>query len=154
MRRALALSLSLLLAAAIPAGAAGDRPADEVRPRVEHHLRAAADIADELEPVLTAACPHFASPEAWDAYLDSSVERVVTMVAHLDQAWEEAKRTGDKDVRREAKAPRRRLDQARRLVAKLHVCADGNGARFEPGAVWRRIERAVPQRQSEIALPR
>ncbi len=153
MRRALALSLSLLLAAAVPAGAAGDRPADEVRPRVEHHLRAAADIAGELEPVLTAACPHLASPEAWDAYLDGSVERVVTMVAHLDQAWEEAKRTGDKDVRREAKAPRRRLDQAQRLVAKLQACANGNGTRFEPGAVWRRIERAVPQRQHEIALP-
>ncbi|HKB26315.1 MAG TPA: hypothetical protein VKG64_14835 [Methylomirabilota bacterium] len=151
MRRTLALSL--LLAAAVPAGAAGDQPAEEIRPRVEHHLRAAADIAGELEPVLTAACPRFASREAWDAYLDGSVERVVTMVAHLDQAWEEAKRTGDKDVRREAKAPRRRLDQAQRLVAKLHACADGNGARFAPGAVWRRIERAVPQRQSEIALP-
>ncbi len=153
MRR-LALSLVLFLAAAVPAGAAGDRPADEIRPRVEHHLRAAADIAGELEPVLTAACPHFAGPEAWDTYLDGNVERVVTMVAHLDQAWEEAKLTGDKDVRREAKAPRRRLDQAQRLVAKLHACADGNGARFEPGAVWQRIERAVPLRQSEITLPR
>ncbi len=153
MRRVLALLLALLFAAALPVAAADDRPADEIRPRVEHHLRAAADVAGELEPVLAAACPHFASPAAWDVYLDGSVERVVTLVAHLDQAWVEAKRTADKDVRREAKAPRRRLDQAQRLVAKLHACADGNGARFEPGAVWRRIERAVPQRQSEIALP-
>src|SRR5260370_298524 len=129
MRRTLALSL--LLAAAVPAGAAGDQPAEEIRPRVEHHLRAAADIAGELEPVLTAACPRLASREA----------------------WKEAKSPGDKAVRREAKAPRRRRDQAQRLVAKLHACADGNGARFAPGAVWRRIERAVPQRQSEIALP-
>lgn len=154
MRRALALSLALLFAAALPVAAADDRPADEIRPRVEHHLRAAADVAGELEPVLAAACPHFASPAAWDAYLDGSVERVVTLIAHLDQAWVEAKRTADKNVRREAKAPRRRLDQAQRLVAKLQACANGNGASFEPGAVWRRIERAVPQRQSEIALPR
>ena len=65
-----------------------------------------------------------------------------------------AKRTGDKDVRREAKAPRRRVDQAQQLIAKLQACADGNAAGFEPDVVRRRIERALPQRQGEIALPR
>ncbi len=154
MRRALALSLALLLGPALSAGAAGDRPADEVRPRVEHHLREAAQISQQLEGVLARACPRFESREAWDAYLDGSVERVVTLVAHLDQAWVEAKRTADKDVRREAKAPRRRLAEARQLLAKLQACGNGNGASVEPGEVWRRVERAVPRRQSEIALPR
>ena len=153
MRRPLALSLALLLASPLSAAAAGDRPAEEIRPRVEHHLRAAEEIARQLEPVLAQACPRFASREAWDAYLEGSVDRAVTLVAHLEQAWVEAKRTGDKDVRREAKAPRRRVDQAQQLIAKLQTCADDNAAGFEPGVVRRRIERAVPQRQSEIALP-
>ena len=154
MRRPLALSLALILASALLASAADDRPAEEIRRRVEHHLRAAAEIARQLEPVLAQACPRFASREAWDAYLEGSVDRAVTLVAHLEQAWVEAKRTGDKDVRREAKAPRRRVDQAQQLIAKLQTCADGNAADFEPGVVRRRIERALPQRQSEIALPR
>lgn len=116
-------------------------------------LREAAEIAQQLEATLAQACPHFASREAWDAYVDGSVDRVVTLVAHLEQAWVEAKQTGDKDVRREAKAPRRRVDRAQQLLAKLQACGNGNGASVEPGAVWRRVERAVPRRQSEIALP-
>jgi len=57
-------------------------------------------------------------------------------------------------VRREAKAPRRRVDQARALFDKLSACAESNGAApFSQMAVWRRIEREVPQRQAEIALP-
>ncbi len=79
------------------------------------------------------------------------MDRVVTFVAHLDQAWAEAKRTGDKDVRRTAKTP---VDRARLLLAKLQACADGNGTSLVPGAVWRRIEREAERRQSEIALPR
>ena len=74
-------------------------------------------------------------------------------MAHLEQAWVEAKRTGDDDVRRTAKAPRRQSDQLRQLVDKLTTCAEANGASFSPATIWRRIEREVPRRQAEIALP-
>jgi hypothetical protein len=154
MRRPLALSLALLFVSALSTSAAGDRPADEIRPRVEHHLHAAELIAQQFEMVLAQECPRFSSREAWDVYFAGSVDRVVTLVAHLEQAWIEAKRTGDRDVRREAKAPRRRVDQAQQVVAKLKTCAVGDDPGFDSGVVWRRIERAVPQRQSEIALPR
>lgn len=143
----------LLFVSAARASAAGDRPADEIRPRVEHHLEQAEQIAQHFETVLVQTCPRFAAREEWQAYLDAEVDRVVSLVAHLEQAWTEAKRTGDKDVRREAKAPRHRVDRAQLLIAKLQGCANGHGAGFSPGPVWRRIERAVPQRQSEIALP-
>lgn len=158
MRRPIVLVLILLLGVlllgpTLPALAAGDRPADEVRPRVEHHLAEVEAITQQLEGVLAAACPTFSTTEEWQAYVDGNVDRVVSLVAHLEQAWVEAKRTGDKDVRREAKAPRRRVDRAQQLVAKLQGCANGNSATLAPGAVWQRIEREVPQRQSEIALP-
>jgi len=92
-------------------------------------------------------------PAQWD--LDSELPgwRVRELVAHLEQAWYEATRTGDDDVRRTAKAPRRRLEQARSLLDKLQGCAQSNGASFSPASVWRRIEREVPQRQMDIALP-
>jgi hypothetical protein len=103
---------------------------------------------------MSAGCPHFASPGQWRAYLDGEIDRVVLLMAHLEQAWVEAKHTGDDDVRREAKAPRRRVDQARALFDKLSGCAERNGAPpVSQPAVWRRIEREIPQRQAEIALP-
>lgn len=154
MRASVSLLLVLALAPLGMASAAGDRPADEARPRVEHHLRAADEIARELEGVLAGACPRLASAGEWDAYLDAKVDRVATLVAYLDQAWAEAKRTGDKDVRRTAKAPRAHVDRARLLLAKLQTCADGNGTSLVPGEVWRRIEREAERRQGEIALPR
>jgi hypothetical protein len=154
MRLPIAFSLAALLATATPAGAAGDRPADEIRPRVEHHLQEAEQLARAFEAVLTQACPRFASRAEWDAYLDDNVERVVTLVAHIEQAWVEAKQTADKDVRREAKAPRRRVERAQELVAKLQTCANGHGSNLTAASIWRRVEREVPQRQSEIALPR
>ena len=103
--------------------------------------------------LVAAECRKFDSRETWNAYFDSEIERVVLMMAHLEQAWAEAKRTGDDDVRRAAKAPRRRVDEARALVGKLQQCANGNGTSFSPAGVWRRIEREVPLRQSDIALP-
>ncbi|MGH7354265.1 MAG: hypothetical protein ACRELS_06750 [Candidatus Rokuibacteriota bacterium] len=132
---------------------AEQRPAEEIRPRVEHHLRAADDLAQHFGTVLTAECPKFDSRDAWRAYFDGEIDRVVLMMAHLEQAWTEAKRTGDDDVRRAAKAPRRRVDEARTLVGKLQQCANGYGTSFSPSAVWRRIERDVPLRQSDVALP-
>ena len=154
VRAPIALSLTLLLACTLPARAAGDKAADAVRPRVEHHLSRAEQITQHFETIIAEACPHFATRAEWQTYFDGTVDRVVSLVAHLEQAWVEAKQTGDKDVRREAKAPRRRVDRAEALLAKLQTCANGEGAGFTAGAVWRQIEREVPRRQSEIALPK
>ena len=157
MRRALAAVLLVLLAVpvwlAVPAWAHDERPADEARVRMQHHLDEVKQLAEHFDGVMSADCPHFASPKEWSAYLDGEIERVVLLVAHLEQAWFEATRTGDDDVRRTAKAPRRRLGQARPLLDKLQTCAQSNGSSFSPVAVWRRIEREVPQRQMDIALP-
>jgi len=154
MRFTLAV-LAVLSMLAVPALAREPhRPTDEVRARMEHHLREANHLADHFESVMTASCPRFASPGEWTSYLDGEIDRVVLLMAHLEQAWVEAKHTGDDDVRREAKAPRRRVDQARALFDKLSSCAERNGApAVSQPAVWRRIEREVPQRQAEIALP-
>jgi hypothetical protein len=78
---------------------------------------------------------------------------VVLLVAHVEQAWVEAKATGDDEVRRVAKAPRRRLERARSLLDKLTTCAERHGAPLDQLALWRRIEREVPHRQAQIALP-
>jgi len=151
MRRTLAVLLLAALAA--PAWARDERPPAEARARMEHHLKEVNRLAQHFDRVLSRDCPKFPSPREWSAYLDGEIERVVLLVAHLEQAWYEATRTGDDDVRRTAKAPRKRMDQARALLDKLQGCAGGNGTSFSSLAVWRRIEREVPQRQTEIALP-
>jgi len=147
------LALLLLLALAVPAWARDERPPDEARARMEHHLKEVDRLAQHFDGVMSADCPRFASRREWSTYFDGEIDQVVLLVAHLEQAWYEATRTGDDDVRRAAKAPRKRLDQARALLDKLQGCAEGNGASFSSVAVWRRIEREVPPRQSEIALP-
>lgn len=129
------------------------RPPEEARTRMEHHLQEVTLLAEHFEGVLSSDCPRFASPTEWRAYLDGEIDRVVLLMAHLEQAWVEAKHTDNDEVRRDAKAPRRRADQARALFDKLSGCAENNGAPFSQGAVWRRIEREVPRRQAEIALP-
>ena len=143
--------LTLVLAG--PASASGIKSPDEVRPRVDHHLREAETLAQHFESVMTADCPRFASVADWNRYLDDEVRRVVLLIAHVEQAWVEAKTTGDDDVRRTAKAPRKRLEQARTLLGKLSGCADANGSSLNQFGLWRRIEREVPQRQAQIALP-
>jgi hypothetical protein len=150
-RRSLAALLVVLLAG--PALAVGTKPAAQVWPRVEHHLRHIEELARHFRAVLDRPCPRFATPAEFKTYVDGEVDRVVLLVAHVEQAWLEAKETGDDDVRRAAKAPRRRVDEARALLDKLHGCAGDNGASFSQMAVWRRIEREVPQRQEQIALP-
>ena len=78
---------------------------------------------------------------------------------HLEPVVKEIEKLGRRafamavDVRRTAKAPRRQSDQLRQLVDKLSTCAEANGASFSPATIWRRIEREVPRRQAEIALP-
>ena len=153
-RLAALVAACAVLALAFGPARAEHRPAEEIRPRVEHHLRAADDLAQHFGTVVAAECRRFDSRDAWNVYFDGEVERVVLMMAHLEQAWAEAKRTGDDDVRRAAKAPRRRIDEARALVGKLQQCASGNGTSFSPAGLWRRIEREVPLRQSDVALPR
>ena len=148
----LVLLLSGLSVASAPAREP-HRPAEEARARMEHHLREVKQLADHFESVMSNGCPRFASPGEWRTYLDTEIDRVVLLLAHLEQAWIEAKHTGDDEVRRDAKAPRRRVDQARALFDKLSGCAESHGAPFSQGAVWRRIEREIPQRQSQIALP-
>jgi len=76
------------------------------------------------------------------------------MAAHVEQAWVEAKTTGDDEVRQAAKAPRKRLGEARPLLNKLQTCAENNGATLSTASVWQRIDREIPRRQAEIALPR
>ena len=132
---------------------AGDRTADEARPRVEHHLIEAAQIVRHFESVLAEDCPRFDSTAERRAYIDEEVDRVVLLVAHLEEAWSEAKRTSDKDVRRAAKAPRAQVGQAQSLVTKLQTCMGDGGASLEPRAIWRRVEQEVPRRRAEIALP-
>ena len=132
---------------------AGDRTADEARPRVEHHLLEVEQIARHFEGVITEECPRFDTATQRRAYIDGEVDRVVLLVAHLEEAWSEAKRTSDKEVRRAAKAPRAQVGQAQSLVTKLQSCVSGDGVSLEPRAVWRRVEQEVPRRRAEIALP-
>ena len=151
MRRLTGLiALQALGLAAI--ASAGDRTAEEARPRVEHHLLEAAQIVRHFESVLAEDCPRFDSAVERRAYVDGEVERVVLLVAHLEEAWSEAKRTSDKDVRRAAKAPRTQVGQVQSLVTKLQTCM-GDGASLEPRTIWRRVEQEVPRRRAEIALP-
>lgn len=146
--------LALLALSVLPAAAREPhRPVEEARARVDHHLREVDQLAQYFDGVLSKDCPRFATPAAWKTYFDTEVERVVLLMAHLEQAWLEAKHTDDDGVRRTAKAPRKRVDEARALLDKLQGCATDNGAAFSQMTVWRRIEREVPQRQVEIALP-
>jgi hypothetical protein len=142
----------LLLLAGTCAGVDPTEAAD-VKARVAHHLRHVEHIADHFETLIAESCPRFPSCEAWDTYVDGETDRLVLLVAHLEQAWIEAKRGPDDEIRRAAKAPRRQADQMRLLMDKLNACAEMNGASFAPHALWRRVERDVPRRQAEIALP-
>jgi hypothetical protein len=125
-----------------------------VWPRVVHHLDEASRLAEHLETILRQDCPRFATSSEWQRYVDGEADRVVLLVAHVEQAWVEAKTTDDDDVRRAAKAPRRRVQEARALLDKLTGCAEANGSPLPVMAMWKRIEQQVPSKQAEITLPR
>lgn len=146
-----AVAVALVMLAVSPA--VGGSVPTEPRARVAHHLREVTGLQRHFEDVMRDACPRFASTADWKRHFEDEVERVVLLLAHLEQAWLEAKRTGDDDVRRTAKAPRQQLASARTLLGKLSDCADDHGASVSTFSVWRRIEREVPKRQAEIALP-
>jgi hypothetical protein len=150
----LALPLVLGLATGVLADAANVATVPtEPKDRVAYHLRAVDELSEHFDGVLRSDCPRFAMPVEWKSYFDGEVGRVVLLLAHLEQAWIEAKKSPDDELRRTAKAPRKRIGEARALVDKLQVCADQNGAPFAPLLVWSRIEREVPKKQAEIALP-
>src|SRR5712691_5319096 len=134
--------IGLLATSAVAADAPGD-----VRARVDYHVRQATELAEHFDTVIKGQCPRFASSGDWQAYVDGEIDRMVLLAAHVEQAWVEAKTTPDDDVRRAAKAPRKRLGDAGPLVDKLQVCAANNGATLSPGGVWQRIDREVPRRQ-------
>jgi hypothetical protein len=153
MRLLAAVIVTLTLMSA-PTFAADREPASEIRPRVDHHLREVARLVEHFEALVAADCPRFASATEWNVYVTREVDQMLLLAAHAEQAWVEAKRTGDKAVRQAAKAPGRRLEEALQIVDKLSTCAQENGTTFSPGPVYRRLERDLPQRQAEIALPR
>jgi len=154
VRPGLSLSIFALtsLTLALTAGA-GHRSAEEARPRIEHHLEQVDLLSKHFADLLKQDCQRFDRPDQWRTFLDGELDRATLLMAHLEQAWVEAKHTGDKDLRRAAKAPRAQVDRAQRLVAKLHACAGDNGTSFDAAAAWQRVERDVPRRQAEIALP-
>jgi hypothetical protein len=145
----LLLTLGLLGATGIGSAASPTTP----RERVDFHLRHVEQLTGHFDGVMTQSCPRFPSRSAWETYIDGETDRLVLLIAHLEQAWIEAKRTPDDDIRRAAKAPRRQADQMQQLLTKLQSCAELNGASLVPGALWRRVEREVPRRQADIALP-
>jgi hypothetical protein len=148
----------ILLVATLVLGAGSARaewlPAAEIQPRVEHHIREVGALIEHFETLVADECPRFSTTAAWESYAEGEIDRMLLLAAHAEQAWVEAKRTGDDDVRRAAKAPRRRLDEAPRILNKLSACAEDNGVTLSPGSVYRRLERDLPRRQSEISLPR
>ena len=150
MRALLILPLLLLSNTVVRADVLAPEAA---RARVDHHVRHVQQLTGHFETVMAEDCQRFPSREAWDRYVDGEIDQLVLLMAHLEQAWVEAKRTPDDDVRRAAKAPRRHSDQMRQLMDKLNACAELNGVAFAPATVWRRVEREVPRRQAEIALP-
>jgi hypothetical protein len=148
------MALAAILGLGATPAYAGDLPAEDVRPRVEHHLRLAGELTDHFDAILRDGCPRFSTPAQWEAFVNGQMDRVILLAAHVEQAWVEAKATSDDDVRRAAKAPRRRLDEARTLLTKLSGCAEANGSILPTGVLWRQFEREVPRKQAEIALPR
>ena len=154
MGRTLRLAVgAIVLLIPVPGVRAVETVPAEPRERVAHHVREAEQLVQHFESVMANDCPRFSSATEWTSYFDSEVDQVVLMVAHVEQAWIEAKRTHDRDLRRTAKAPRKHFEQARALLGKLEQCAHDNGTSFAPLLVWHEIEREVPKRQTQIALP-
>jgi len=152
MRLVVVLALALIPIAA-PAWANRESAAD-IQPRVDHHVREVNVLIRHFEGFVAAECPRFETAAEWETFAEREIDQMLMLVAHAEQAWVEAKRTGDDDVRRSAKVPRRRLDEAPQILTKLSACAERNGVALDPARVYRRIERDLPRRQSEIALPR
>src|ERR687892_725116 len=111
--------VALAFAISVPCAVGAERTPEAARVRVDHHLREVRQISSHFEDVLAQDCRRFPSSAEWDAYFDGEIDRVVLLMAHMEQAWTEAKQTGDDDVRRYAKTPRKQVDRARTLIDKL-----------------------------------
>src|SRR6185369_975267 len=115
---AVVVALPLMAAAAAPA--ADREAASEIRPRVDHHLREVARLVQHFEALVAADCPRFASTAEWNVYVAGETDQMLLLAAHAEQAWVEAKRTGDKTVRQAAKSRGgRRIEDAVQVVDKL-----------------------------------
>ena len=149
----LLLLTTLLVAHGADLAAAGRRSPEEAQARVDHHLRQAEPLARHFHALVAAGCPRLATRTQWEGYLDAEIDRVVLLLAHLGEAWTEARQTGDDDVRRSAKAPRKQFQSAApELLRRLQACAAAHGTTV-PMALRARVEAEVPQRRAEIALP-
>ncbi len=102
---------------------AGHRSAEEARPRIEHHLQQVDLLSQHFAGLLRQNCQRFDRPDEWRTFLDGELDRATL------------------------------VDRAQRLVTKLQACAGDNGTSFDAAAAWQRVERDVPRRQAEIALP-
>jgi hypothetical protein len=142
------------LAAGVPAAAGPDRAgAARVEARVGFHLERAEVLREALAAVAYGPCRRLASPAAWDAYLASLVDEGMTLVAHLDEATREAKRSGDAALRARVAATKRRFippDPAG-VVARLARCARQNGAVLDTRAHWERVTAEIPGRRLAVA---
>ena len=94
MPRLLVAALLFVVASAVTTVEA--QTVEEVRTRVDHHLREADQIIRHFEDVVRADCPRFASRDEWRQYFDGEVDQATSLVAHVEQAWIEAKRVGDR----------------------------------------------------------
>ena len=151
MRYLMLFVAMLAVGVAVPAHANREAAAD-IQPRVDHHIREAGVLVQHFETFVTGACRLFATADEWNTYAESEIDRMLLMVAHVQQAWVEAKRTGDDDVRRRAaKRPRRRMDDAPQILTKLAAWPRTTARRSRRSRWYRRIERDLPRRQSEIA---
>jgi hypothetical protein len=149
----LGLGLVLVLhgAGAAPGRLPADRAAAEAR--VAFHLARAEALHRALAPAVYGPCPRLPGRAAWDAHLAALVDEGVTFAAHLAEAWREAKRADDAELRLRVKATKRRLltGDPVALVTKLSRCAWNHGSVLDVMAVWRRAADEVPGRRRQVA---
>src|SRR5207244_12474039 len=78
---------------------AGDRTADEARPRVEHHLLEVEQIARHFEGVIAEECPRFDTVAQRRAYIVAEVDNGVVLVAQRGEDWSGATGTSARATR-------------------------------------------------------
>lgn len=156
------IAVGLLFSCALPGAVLAAGPAAPgAEARLGFHLARAAALRDTLAPFVYGPCPRFPSRAAWDSYLAGRVDEGVTLAAHLDEAWREAKASGDQTLQARVKAEKRQMlvGNPVQLVGKLTTCAWKNGSSVDPMGLWKRAtddvrRRAELAREAEQAAPR
>ncbi|MGH7268347.1 MAG: hypothetical protein ACREMB_26305 [Candidatus Rokuibacteriota bacterium] len=146
--------LAALLTLAASAFAEGPgAPAAGAEARLRFHLARAATLRETLAPFVYGPCPEFPSRTAWESHLAGRVAQGVTFAAHLDEAWREAKASGDRELQARVKAVKRGMlvGNPVQLVGKLTSCAWKNGASLDPWGLWKRATEEVRRRRVELA---